>query len=114
MVDRHALAHAQPGTVLINVGRGPVIREEDLVNALNEGRIGGAVLDVFEVQPLPEDSGLRKHPNVLLTPHLAGVTQDAERAMGMLAVETVLALIRGERPDNIVNNEIYSESKDTA
>lgn len=108
MVDRHALAHAKPKAVLINVGRGPVIRETDLAGALNEGRISGAVLDVFEVQPLPADSGLRDHPRVLLTPHLAGITQDAERAMGMMAVDTVLALIRGERPDNIVNKEIYT------
>jgi D-3-phosphoglycerate dehydrogenase len=108
MVDRHALAHAKPGAVLINVGRGPVIREDDLVDALNAGKISGAVLDVFEVQPLPANSGLRKHPGVLLTPHLAGITQDAERAMGMMAVDTVLALIRGERPDNIVNKEIYT------
>jgi D-3-phosphoglycerate dehydrogenase len=112
MVDRHVLAHAKPGAVLINVGRGPVIREDDLVGALNDGRIGGAVLDVFEVQPLPADSGLRNHPGVLLTPHLAGITQDAERAMGMMAVDTVLALIRGERPDNIVNKEIFAAKGD--
>ncbi|MCY1562195.1 Glyoxylate/hydroxypyruvate reductase B [compost metagenome] len=95
--------------MLINVGRGPVIREADLVAALNEGKLGGAVLDVFEVQPLPADSGLRAHPNVVLTPHLAGTTEDAERAMGVMAVDTVLALIRGERPDNVVNPEIYSQ-----
>jgi D-3-phosphoglycerate dehydrogenase / 2-oxoglutarate reductase len=45
---------------------------------------------------------------VLLTPHLAGITQDSERAMGIMAVDTMLALIRGERPYNIVNQEIYS------
>lgn len=108
MIDSGVIAFAKPGTVLINVGRGPVIREDDLVGALNAGTLSGAVLDVFEVQPLPADSGLRQHPGVLLTPHLAGITQDAERAMGMLAVETMLALIQGERPDNIVNKEIYS------
>lgn len=112
MVDRAALDHARPGAVLVNVGRGPVIREQDLVDALQDGRLGGAVLDVFEVQPLPMGSGLRTHPNVMLTPHLAGITQDAERAMGMMAAETVLKLIRGERPDNIVNKEIYSQLKE--
>ena len=85
-----------------------MICEGDLVSALNEGTISGAVLDVFEVQPLPMDSGLRSHPKVILTPHLAGMTQDAERAMGILAVDTMLALLRGERPDNVVNQEIYS------
>lgn len=108
MIDQRVLAFAKPGAVLINVGRGPVICEGDLVSALNEGTISGAVLDVFEVQPLPMDSGLRSHPKVILTPHLAGMTQDAERAMGLLAVDTMLALVRGERPDNVVNQEIYS------
>jgi D-3-phosphoglycerate dehydrogenase len=113
MIDRHVFAHAKPGAVLINVGRGPVIREDDMVSALNEGRLAGAVLDVFEVQPLPAESGLRYRQRVMLTPHLAGMTQDAERAMGMMAVDTFLALIRGERPDNIVNKEIYSQQMKT-
>lgn len=108
MVNRQVMAHAKPGAVLINVGRGPVVCEADLLDALNAGMISAAVLDVFEVQPLQADSGLRTHPRVLLTPHLAGITRDAERAMGMMAVETMLALIRGERPDNIVNPEIYN------
>lgn len=108
MIDRRVIAFAKPGAVLINVGRGPIVCEDDLASALTAGTISGAVLDVFEVQPLPVDSGLRKHPKVILTPHLAGITQDAERAMGILAVDTMLALVRGERPDNVVNREIYS------
>jgi D-3-phosphoglycerate dehydrogenase len=107
MVDRHVLAGAKPGAVLINVGRGPLIVEDDLVSALSAGILDGAVLDVFEVQPLPANSGLRSHPRVLLTPHIAGMTQDAEQAMGMMAVETMLALAHGKRPDNVVNKEIY-------
>lgn len=109
MIDGEVLRHARPGGVLINVGRGPVVRESDLVAALDSGTIGGAVLDVFEVQPLPADSGLRRHPRVTLTPHLAGMTQDAERAMGMMAAATMLALARGERPANIVNPDIFSD-----
>ncbi|MDB6049881.1 MAG: D-3-phosphoglycerate dehydrogenase [Pseudomonas sp.] len=107
MVDRSVLAHGKPGAVLINVGRGPIIREDDLADALIAGSLAGAVLDVFEVQPLPMSSRLRTHPNVILTPHLAGVTQDSERAMGFMAVDTVLALVAGERPDNTVNREIW-------
>ena len=107
MVDANVLRHAKPGALLINVGRGPVVREADLVAALDAGLIGGAVLDVFEIQPLPDDSGLRRHPRVILTPHVAGVTDDAERAMGLMAVDTVLALLRGERPPNVVNPEIF-------
>lgn len=109
MVNADVLAHARPGAVLVNVGRGPVVREDDLVMALDSGRLAGAVLDVFETQPLPDDSALRRHPGVLLTPHLAGLTQEAERAMGLLAVDTLAALLlRGEQPPNIVNPQVFA------
>ena len=109
LVNADVLAHAKPGAVLVNVGRGPVLREADLAAALDAGRLAGAVLDVFENQPLPADSALRRHPGVLLTPHLAGLTQEAERAMGLLAVDTLEALLlRGERPPNIVNPEVFA------
>ena len=109
MVNAEVLAHAKPHAVLVNVGRGAVLREDDLVAALVAGRLAGAVLDVFETQPLPADSALRRHPGVLLTPHLAGLTQEAERAMGLLAVDTLAALLlRSERPPNIVNPEVFA------
>lgn len=110
MVNAAVLAHARRDAVLVNVGRGPVVREDDLVQALAQQRLAGAVLDVFETQPLPDDSALRHHPRVLLTPHLAGITQEAERAMGVLAVDTLAAvLLRGERPPNIVNPEVFGQ-----
>lgn len=103
MVDKTLLAHARRTTVLINVARGPIIRQADLVDALRHGALGGAVLDVFDQHPLPDDSPLRTLPNVILTPHIAGLTEDASMAMGLAAVDTMLALLRGERPGNIVN-----------
>ena len=107
MVNAEVLAQAKPNAVLVNVGRGPVVREDDLAAALDAGHLAGAVLDVFETQPLPDDSALRRHPGVLLTPHLAGLTQEAERAMGLLAVDTLAALLRGEQPPNIVNPQVF-------
>lgn len=110
MVDAGVLAHARPGAVLVNVGRGPVVVESALVAALQAGTLGGAVLDVFETQPLPAGSALRGHPRVLLTPHLAGITREAERAMGLLAVDTLQALLAGERPANVVNPEVFAHA----
>lgn len=107
MVNGAVLARARPDAVLVNVGRGPVVVESDLVAALEAGTLAGAVLDVFDIQPLPADSPLRRHPGVLLTPHLAGITQQAERAMGLLAVDTLRALLAGERTDNVVNPEVF-------
>ena len=60
--------------VFINIGRGDVIDEKSLVYALNEGWISGAILDVFEVEPLPKESALWKMPQVVITPHVAGVS----------------------------------------
>ncbi|MDS1139194.1 hydroxyacid dehydrogenase [Pusillimonas sp. SM2304] len=111
LINRGILSRAKPGLVLINVSRGPVINETDLIDALESGQIGGAALDVFATQPLPMDSRLRNHPRVALTPHLAGTTQDAELAMGLMAVEAQLALLRGERPDNVVNRECYNNQE---
>jgi phosphoglycerate dehydrogenase-like enzyme len=71
MVNAAALACAKPGQVLINLGRGPLIEEAALVEALESGRLRGAALDVFDKEPLPSDHVLWKMPNVLLSPHNA-------------------------------------------
>lgn len=113
MVNKTLLAHARQTTVLVNVARGPIIQQADLIDALSSGTIGGAVLDVFEQHPLPDDSRLRTLQNVLLTPHIAGLTQDASMAMGLAAADTMLALLRGERPRNIVNPEFNTVNQET-
>jgi D-3-phosphoglycerate dehydrogenase len=111
LINEQTLRHAKPGLMIINVARGAVINEPDLLDALENKIISGAVLDVFENQPLAMHHKLLTHPNVILTPHVAGMTQDSERAMSMLAVQTQLALIRGERPVNIVNPDFKTMRK---
>jgi D-3-phosphoglycerate dehydrogenase len=113
MVDAALLAYATRHPVLINVSRGPVLCEDDVVAALKDGTLRGAVLDVYDQHPLPADSPLRAAPNVLLTPHIAGLTQDAARSMGFAAVRTMLAMLRGERPANIVNSDYFAVKKET-
>lgn len=103
LFDARALGHMKPGALLINVSRGAIVREADLALALRERRLGGAALDVFELEPLPQDSPLRDLPRVLLTPHFAGQTVESERALGLAAAETTLALLRGEAHPHIVN-----------
>jgi D-3-phosphoglycerate dehydrogenase len=69
IMNDQSLAWAKPGAVLINTARGPLVEEKALVSALQQGRLGGAALDVFEIEPLPETSVLRKLDNVMLAPH---------------------------------------------
>ncbi len=81
------LAQVQPDAVLVNTARGPLVYEGALANALREGRLGGAALDVFEVEPLPADSPLRGAPNLLLSPHAAFYDEDSLTRLQVLASE---------------------------
>ena len=79
LIGRAALARLAPGAIVVNLARGGIVDQEALVEALTEGRLGGAVLDVYEVEPLPADHPLRRAPNVVLTPHLGASTAEAQR-----------------------------------
>jgi D-3-phosphoglycerate dehydrogenase len=107
LVDAASLARMKPGAILINVARGPVIDSAAVLTALREGRLGGAALDVHDRQPLTGDEPLFDAPRLLLTPHVAGVTATSMEGMSRGAVETMLALLRGERPANVVNPEVF-------
>jgi D-3-phosphoglycerate dehydrogenase / 2-oxoglutarate reductase len=103
MVNRDLLGRMRPHAVLVNVSRGAVIETAALIDALRSGRIGGAALDVFDVQPLPPDNALFDCPNLLLTPHTAGITATSSRAMAVGSAEEMLRILRGEAPFNLVN-----------
>jgi len=107
LVDAATLASMKSHALLINVSRGPVVETDALLAALREGRLGGAALDVHDKQPLTGQEAAFEAPNLLLTPHIAGITDTSMRAMSEGAVATVLALLRGERPPNIVNPQAF-------
>ena len=88
---------------LINTSRGPVINENDLVAALESGRIAGVALDVFEKEPAIHP-GLRR-ANVVLAPHIASASLETRTKMACMAAENVVALLQGRRPANILNPE---------
>jgi D-3-phosphoglycerate dehydrogenase / 2-oxoglutarate reductase len=99
------LALLKPGARLVNVARGPVVDEAALVEALRSGHLAGAALDVFATQPLPSDSPLRALPNVLLSPHLAGMTLESTRRMSEGVLAQLLAMARGALPAHFCNPE---------
>lgn len=108
LVDAPTLATMKRDALVINVSRGPVIDTPALLAALREGRLGGAALDVHDRQPLAPTEPVFDAPNLLLTPHVAGVTATSLLAMSRGAVDTTLALLRGERPANVVNPEVFT------
>ncbi len=97
LIGKDALARMKPGAVLVNAARGGVVDEAALAAALRDGRLGGAALDVFETEPLTADAGglFRDVPNLILTPHVAGVTEESNRRVSALTADTVLAHLDG-------------------
>ncbi len=91
MIGREVLTRMKPSAIVINTARGGLIDELALADALAEGRLNGAALDVFDVEPPPPDHPLYKLPNVLLSPHLGALTQEAAQRMAAVAAEHILA-----------------------
>ncbi len=92
----------KPTAVLINTSRGLTIDEGALVEALEEGWIAGAGLDVFEEEPLPSESKLTNMSNVVLTPHIGSATVETRRRMAEVCAENVKAFLEGKIPPNLV------------
>ena len=106
LIDAGALAAMKADAVLINVARGPIIVTDALVAALARGHLWGAALDVFDTQPLPADHPLFALPNVMLTPHVAGITEDSMLRMGQGTADEVLRILDGHLPLNFCNPEV--------
>lgn len=96
LISGEALGKMKPSAWLVNTARGGVVDEVELVRALENGSIGGAVLDVLEDEPPPPDSPLRRQERLVLTPHIAGLTEEAQESTSVLVVEEVLKVLRGE------------------
>jgi (S)-sulfolactate dehydrogenase len=94
LINAQRLATMKPGAVLINTARGRVVDESAMADALKAGRLAGAALDVFEAEPLPAGSPLAGCPNLLLTPHIAGVSIDSNARVSALIADKVAEALR--------------------
>lgn len=103
MVNAAAFAKMRKGVRVLNCARGGIINETDLVAALQSGQVGGAALDVYEMEPLPKDSPLRGHPNVIMTPHLGASTDEAQENVGIEAAEAITDYLLHGAVRNAVN-----------
>ena len=92
LIDGAAMANMKKGSYLINTARGGIINEDDLIAALKSGQIGGAALDVFVDEPLSKETAAKfaGAPNLIMTPHISGVTDESSAAISRITVDNVL------------------------
>ena len=108
LIGAAALARMKPSAYLINIGRGKLVDTDALRDALRDGRIAGAGLDVFEPEPLLPDDELLTLDNVVLSPHSLCWTEDFTRDVAASAIASILAVAAGEPPENVLNPEVFA------
>lgn len=110
LIDEKAFAMMKDGVRVFNVARGGIIKEAALIEALHSGKVAAAGLDVFESEPLAEDSPLRKLENVVLTPHLGASTTEAQEGVGIQIAEAMVEALRG----GVIRNGINAPTVDAS
>ncbi|MEX0682011.1 MAG: D-glycerate dehydrogenase [Dehalococcoidia bacterium] len=113
LIGARELGLMKPTAILVNTARGPLVDQAALYEALRSGTIAGAALDVTDPEPLPADSPLLTLENIVITPHIASASVATRSEMARLAAENLLACVRGEVNENVVNAEIADEWRDT-
>jgi phosphoglycerate dehydrogenase-like enzyme len=111
LIGERELRRMKPTAYLVNTARGPIVDERALVEALERGWIAAAALDVFEEEPLPAASPLRRLENVVLSPHAIALSDELFALNGRNACENVLAVLRGEAPLHVVNREVLDRPR---
>ncbi len=106
MIKREHLELMQPHAYFVNIARGELVDQVALTEILQQGRIAGAGLDVFEEEPLPVSDPLIQLDNVILTPHWLPATVDAGRSIVSAALSGIFKAAKGEQPDNVINTEV--------
>jgi len=96
LIDTHAISRMRTGAIMVNVGRGGVVDEDALVQALEQGRLAGAALDVFAIEPVPQDSPLWRLPNVLISPHTAALSVRENERIVSVFTENLRRYLRGD------------------
>ena len=104
MIDTDEIEQMRDGVVLINTARGGIIDEDALIQGLESGKVGAAGIDVFEQEPMPADHPLMRFDQVLMTPHIGGLTLDAAERMAISSAENILHFFRGEIDHTLVVN----------
>lgn len=107
LISDRELGLMKPSAVLVNTGRGPLVRTAALERALRDGEIAAAGLDVTDPEPLPADHSLLRAPNLVVTPHIGSASHRTREAMAGMAVDNLLAALDGRRMPHCANPEVY-------
>jgi glyoxylate reductase len=107
LIGRQELGMMKPTAILVNTARGAIVDNEALYEALRDGVIAGAGLDVTDPEPIPMDHPLLTLPNVVITPHIGSATMESRTEMAMLAARNILACLRGEEMPTGLNPEVF-------
>lgn len=108
LIGAAELAQMHGGAVIVNTSRGGIIDEAALYDALSQGRIGGAGIDVFEAEPPPADHPLFSLPNIVLAPHVAGVTEGSMKGMAFAVADVIDRVLAGQVPATLLNQEVLA------
>ncbi len=110
LIGKEEFAAMRPGAVFVNTARGGLVDQEALLAALDSGHLFAAGLDVTDPEPLPPDHPLLHRQDVIVTPHVASATAEGKARMFRTAFDQVLQVLQGERPDHLVNPEVWARS----
>lgn len=111
MLDERAFSLMKPSVYIINTARASIINQQALIQALLNGKIAGAALDVFWCEPLPSNHPLLKMENVTLSPHLAGSTREVPERHSKILVDDIIDWLDGKKPKYVFNSGIYSKNR---
>ncbi len=110
MMNAQAFSKMKKGSYFVNTARGAIVQEQDLSDALRSGQLAGAAIDVFDNEPYVNPE-LIAMENVILTPHIASATWEARNKMGNQAVDAILKVLNGEKPDTLVNEDVWQKRR---
>jgi len=109
LINAERIAQMKSGAILINTSRGGLVKEAALLEALETGHLFGAGLDLTDPEPAPPDNPSLHRNDVIVTPHVASATQAGKDRLYEIAITQVLPYLRGERPANLVNPEVWKD-----
>lgn len=111
LIDAKAIAQMKDGAILVNTARGALVNLDDLAGALRDGKLAGAGLDVYEIEPPDPRHPLFTLPNVITTPHTAAWTKETLADIGWSAARSVSQMVNGQRPEHLVNTDVLDQLK---